>query len=1065
MVDARSATRRLAIPRAVAVVVATLVMVAAAPLPALARRLPMRVYTVADGLARDSVRCVVEDSRGFLWFCTDEGLSRFDGTEFRNYGERDGLSGHAVRTLLEEGEGRYWVGTGTGLFRFDPRPQAGRLTFERIPLPFAPPSPHGTRVPSPESLVTVVHRDPAGRLWVGSTRGAARLERDEPGTWRAAPVQFVDEDDRPLEVVVRGIIDDGAGGVWIGTRWWGVFRIEKPAFTAADGDAPPPTLLARRWITLEEMGGDLRALRRDRSGRLWAGSVHGLIELRPDEAARRLRRGASYTREHGLPNTAVQAIAESSDGRLLLATDAGAALVERAGEAGVRIAGIDRSDGLPGGIQVSVAEDREGNLWVGSAGAGVARIAPHGFSTYDASDGLVVDRAVGALLDVEGRPCFVTRLPPARLVVSCFDGERFEASEASLPPAVTSPGWSTVRPVLATAEGWWIATENGLAFVPGDGRLPALAGPAPARLFTTADGLSGQDVLTTFLARDGTLWVGTSMILPGESSVTVRLAGAERFTSIPRTAPLPSAMAVDFAEDDAGGIWIAFADGTLVRWRTARFEWIADASTLGVDAATLQLDPAGRLWVVGVGGVARIDDPTAERPTWTHIGPADGLSSIAAVCAVFDRRGRVAIGTGRGVDILDPGTGALRHLGRDDGLGGNEVRQCLADRDGNLWFAFDGSVSRLPQGDDPPPRPPRLLIDAIRVSGTPWPISALGETAVGGVVLEPGQRHLAIDLVGFGSARGGQPRFEHRLLGSGDDAWSAPQVERTVSYAALAPGRYRFEARAVDAMRQVSATGVSVELRVVAPVWQRGWFWATVLVTAAAALALGQRLRAQRVLQLERLRTRIAMDLHDELGSGLGGIGIMSGLLGEESLPADERRGLAKRVAATASELGLALTDIVWALRPGNTQLDHLAYFLAERGGRLLAGEARRFETRFPESFPELELSLAVQHTVQRIGLEALHNAAKHAGAERVVLALLPAAAGRWTLSVEDDGVGIAEADVLAVAEGDAATHGHGLPGMRRRAAEIGAELAIGRGVGARGTRVALTFDPRGRPA
>src|SRR5512139_771165 len=78
---------------------------AAAALPALAHRLPLRVYTVADGLARDSVRCIVEDSRGFLWFGTDEGLSRFDGSGFRNYGEREGLAGHSVRALLEERDG------------------------------------------------------------------------------------------------------------------------------------------------------------------------------------------------------------------------------------------------------------------------------------------------------------------------------------------------------------------------------------------------------------------------------------------------------------------------------------------------------------------------------------------------------------------------------------------------------------------------------------------------------------------------------------------------------------------------------------------------------------------------------------------------------------------------------------------------------------------------------------------------------------------------------------------------------------------------------------------------
>ena len=386
------------------------------------------------------MRCIVEDSRGFLWFCTDEGLSRFDGTEFRNYDEKDGLAGPSVRAVLEEDDGTYWVGTNAGLFRFDPRPRPGRPLFERVPLPTDPPPPAPGAPPpdrSTEVLATVLHRDPAGRLWVGSTRGAAWLERDASGAWRATPVVVVDENGQPLEVVVRGFADDGNGAVWIGTRWWGVFHAIPPGA----GEAVTGARLAKRWITHDEMGGDVRALLRDRAGRLWAASVSGLIELRPDEAAARLRRGAAYAREDGLPDSSVQALVETADGRLLLATDAGAAIVERAGEPGARVTAIDRADGLPPGIQASVAEDSAGNLWVGSAGAGLARIAPRGLSTYDAADGLALERSVGALLDADGRPCFVTRSAALRVIVSCFDGERFEVGAGAV-PAAGSANWA-----------------------------------------------------------------------------------------------------------------------------------------------------------------------------------------------------------------------------------------------------------------------------------------------------------------------------------------------------------------------------------------------------------------------------------------------------------------------------------------------------------------------------------------------------------------------------------------------------------------------------------------------
>src|SRR5882724_4266806 len=89
-------------------------------IPARAERLPVKTYTTADGLAHDDVQRIVRDSRGFLWFCTVEGLSRFDGSRFVNYGVDQGLPRRQVHDLLEARDGTYWIATGQGLVRFNP---------------------------------------------------------------------------------------------------------------------------------------------------------------------------------------------------------------------------------------------------------------------------------------------------------------------------------------------------------------------------------------------------------------------------------------------------------------------------------------------------------------------------------------------------------------------------------------------------------------------------------------------------------------------------------------------------------------------------------------------------------------------------------------------------------------------------------------------------------------------------------------------------------------------------------------------------------------------------------
>ena len=115
---------RLRVRRAAALLLAF----AALASPLRAEQLILKSYTTADGLPNDSVHCIVEDAHGFVWFCTDDGLSRFDGYQFTNYGIDDGLPSAIVNAVLPTPDGRYWIATGAGLVRFDPR---GTPTFGR----------------------------------------------------------------------------------------------------------------------------------------------------------------------------------------------------------------------------------------------------------------------------------------------------------------------------------------------------------------------------------------------------------------------------------------------------------------------------------------------------------------------------------------------------------------------------------------------------------------------------------------------------------------------------------------------------------------------------------------------------------------------------------------------------------------------------------------------------------------------------------------------------------------------------------------------------------------------
>jgi signal transduction histidine kinase len=150
--------------------------------------------------------------------------------------------------------------------------------------------------------------------------------------------------------------------------------------------------------------------------------------------------------------------------------------------------------------------------------------------------------------------------------------------------------------------------------------------------------------------------------------------------------------------------------------------------------------------------------------------------------------------------------------------------------------------------------------------------------------------------------------------------------------------------------------------------------------------------------------------------------------------------------------------DIVWSLRTGADSLEALAIFLSERGRRLFPEGGALLRTRFPASWPEARLSLAARYNLAMIGLEAMHNAAKHSGASEVILDLRPEE-GRWRLSVADNGSGLKAAGPETEEMEPGEREGLGFASMRRRAEEIGAGFRVEPGAG-QGTTITVLFDP-----
>jgi signal transduction histidine kinase len=292
-------------------------------------------------------------------------------------------------------------------------------------------------------------------------------------------------------------------------------------------------------------------------------------------------------------------------------------------------------------------------------------------------------------------------------------------------------------------------------------------------------------------------------------------------------------------------------------------------------------------------------------------------------------------------------------------------------------------------------------------------------------------------------------RFQYKLEGSDQD-WTPPTDRRGVDYANLAPGDYRFLVRALSSDGLVSPTVASVTFSILPPYWRRLWFVALIAVTVAGAIYALERLRVSRLIELERVRMRIATDLHDDIGAGLSRIAILSEVGGQRLGTGDLRGREHMTVIAGASrELLDSMSDIVWAINPRKEHLKDLIQRMRRFASDLLSGRNIAFRFHAPEGEQDPRLGADLRRELFLIFKESINNLVRHSRATEVEIDL---GIDRRTLSlrVQDNGRGF---DPALNSQGE--SEGNGLRNMRARAVRLGGELEISSAPG-EGTTVSL---------
>ncbi len=968
-----------------------------------------QTYSSVNGLASDETTALRVDDRGYLWVGTVDGLSRFDGERFVTFGSEAGLPSAKVLGL-EVVKGRLFVATTKGLSWLD----EGRSDRR----PFAPlEAPDGT-----DGELDVLYGDREGRLWAGGDGGLVVFDGTGRGEGHRVSLPTGEK------TIVRSIVQDGSSAVWAGTNR-GLVRLVpgQPA----------------EWKHVEDVGGrdGVNALAVDDAGRLWVGHDGGLYVLSPLRPGDRLSEGAlgaralpglgpdgrtalpsapGEVRRFALNGRPVRDIRLAS-GRMLVSTNE--ALTDF-GTGAVDVV-ISVRDVMTDHVS-AIETDRDGNTWIGTEGHGLLRLRRDGVARFGTEDGLP-DQRIRSVFATPGGPLVVLGSQPG--ILSASRHGFFTKVHLKVPTAGYQ-GWGWGQILLRDRSGeWWLATGTGLYRFGPAPSPEALDEKAPKRVYTTAGGTGGDDIFRIFEDGAGDLWIGSF----GQNFLTRWDRRTETLEAIHDPA-IPKNTPTAFAEDRTGNLWTALYGRAIARHRHGKWDVFPSGGGCPegfVDVLLAASD--GALWIgTGRDGLWRVDDPDADRPVFTRYGGAEPLPSQNIRALVEDASGSLWIGSTRGIARLDPKSGRVRVFGPLQGLPNEIVTSAARDESGNVWFGTLDGLVRISPGADVAPRMPVALLTTVGIDGAPRFLSPLGKARLPDLELPAGWRRLSVEFVAPSLSPGASPRFETRLAGT-ETEFGPPSDVRRADFAGLSPGHYRFEVRAVRGAGSgpIASFGFAVPV----PFWRRPWVVGCLALVGAALVYSGHRVRVAHLLALEKVRTGIATDLHDDLGSSLSRISLLAEVVRREAEGKPQAQRLAAEIGDGARKMGTALSDNIWSVDPRHDDLQSVADRISVFAADLLEARNVRWQADLPEELAGQAVPPAVRRHLL-LGLkEAVNNAAKHASARSVCVRFRME--GRTlAVTVSDDGAGIAS---LSPEPGS----GLGLPGMRRRAAEMGGVLEV----------------------
>lgn len=810
-----------------------------------------------QGLSQSNVTCILQDSRGLMWFGTRDGLNKYDGYKFTTYknepSNQYSISNNFIKSIAEDGNGNIWIATwGGGLSHYD-RNKDRFVNYRHEEK-------NSKTITS--DFATSVFIDSKGMIWTGTGSGISVLN--------TATNQFIHYSADPKNTkslsdnYVRCIFEDAEQQIWIGTFKGGLNKFDRgqQAFTRFVSDEENSSSISGNnvytifedskhflWIGTDGAGlnmldaktgkftryihnrktngltaNSVYAIGEDNQHLIWAGTENGGLNIL-DPATGSFY---SYQNDEGdkysLTNNSIHSILKDAKGNMWLGTFNGG--VDMVSSDGNKFAHYKHSlskNSLSNNNTLCIFEDSKHNIWIGTDGGGLNLFDPvtHQFKYFKHEDGNENSICGNYVLSVQ------------------------EDSKGNIWIGTWADGITVYNPAKQTYTHFKHDASN-----PGS--------------------LSNNNAWKIFEDRDKNIWVGTyggglNLFDPSTNSFTQYRYKQGNTTGI------SSDNIYSIFQDRQGKLWISTDGGGLSLYdaKTNTFSrYVHEQGENSIASNTVTNifeDKQGDLWIGTMAGLSFLDRKTGR---FTNYTTADGLPNNVVFGILEDKSGNFWISSNKGISRFDPATKHIKNFNVSDGLQSNEFKQqayCLSHT-GAMYFGGNNGFNEFyPEKIKENSFEPKIVITGFQVfnkevtiadeKNEDSPLKA-AITEVKKITIPHNSSVISFEFASLNYIAEDKKQYAYMLEGF-DSKWNDIGSRHTATYTNLDPGKYTFKVKGLNNDGTWSNSIASVELIILPPFWLTWWFKTLVALFVIGCLVAFYRFRVKTItkqkLRLEKL--------------------------------------------------------------------------------------------------------------------------------------------------------------------------------------------------------------------